>query len=241
MHPKTNTQTSNQSPRSQKPPNSSRPIGSSRRARNKSTAKSTKFQNQPLGVSGQSLKSPKASKLSHIRSRGPANPNGKLYQRSEKAIRRALLVGLSRRCLSLQARNVFRAAQVAAPTFYSHAKNVDAVLINCETDIEMEFVKSLPTTPKREMAWTILLGLMGRNRDYFRATAKARNHYLLEHIIKDMRHILDAAGNISEKSYLIYTANAIGILQCWIIYDHFDKNLTDYYVKKLMQLRFMRF
>lgn len=205
------------------------------------TTRSTTPQTQPTGVSGQSLRISRKSKLSRIRSRGPANPNSKLYRRSEKAIRRALLVGLSRRCLSLQARSVFRAARVTAPTFYSHAKNVDAVLTNCETEIEMEFAKSLPTSPKRELAWAVLLGLINRNRDYFCATAKARSHYLLERIIKDMRPILDPTSNISEKSYHIYTANAIGILHCWILYDRFDKNLTDYYVKKLMQLRFMRF
>ena len=237
MYSKTNTpQKSNQPPKSQKPPNSSQPAKS-----RKTSQKPAKFQNQPIGISGQSVRCCKDSKLSRVRRRGSTKPHGKLYQHSEKAIRHALLNGLSRRCLSLQARNIFRAAQVAAPTFYSHAKNVDAVLVNYETSLERELVKSLPKAPKREMAWTILLNHIYRNRDYFRATAKARDFYLLERMIADMRPILDPAGNVSEKSYLIYTANAIGTIQCWITCDHFDKKLIDAYVKKLMQLRFMRF
>ena len=197
----------------------------------------------PNPINNQNSTTPqkKESKLSLIRRRGPANPQGKIYLRTENSIRRAICVGLSRRYLGLQARTVFRTARITAPAFYSHAENVNSALINYETSLERELVEALPKSPKREMAWTILLHFISRNRDYFRATFKTHNLYLISRLINHMRYILVGTGDVSDKSYAIYTANAIGVIQCWANYDHFDKDLIDYYVKKLMQIRFMRF
>lgn len=193
------------------------------------------------GNLNQNQPKPKESRLSMKRRRGPTNPNGKVYQRSEKAIRRSLFVALSKRYLGVQAKAIFRAAHVTAPTFYAHNENVNAALINCETDLEKNYIQLISKVTKREMAWTIMLTFLERNRDYFRATTRARDFYLLQRMIDDMRPVLIGTGDISKKSYNLYIFEAIGIIDCWMRFDNFDKNLIDQYVKKLAQLRFMRF
>ncbi len=210
---------------------------------NTNTQKEPDASSEVLGSNDEKINiaKPKESHLSELRRRGPTNPNGKVYQRSEKAIRRSLFVALSKRYLGVQAKAIFRAAHVTAPTFYAHNENVNAALINCETDLEKNYIQLISKVTKREMAWTMMLAFVERNRDYFRATTKARDFYLLQRMIDDMSPILIGTGDISKKSRNLYVFEVIGIIDCWMRFDNFDKNLIEQYAKKLTQLRFMRF
>lgn len=200
---------------------------------------------QKSELASQGAKEPKTkakrSRLYALRKRGPVNSRNKQYLRSERMIRHALLGWLSRRCLNLQARKVLQKAKITPPTFYLHCSDANDALIKYERELERDFMKLLPKSPKHEVIWTLFLVFIERNHDYFCATAKNCDFFLLARIINNMRGLLVGNGQISDKAYSVYMANVVATVYCWLQHDRHDKKLMDSYVKKLMRIRFYEF
>lgn len=181
------------------------------------------------------------SRLNILRKRGPVNAKDKQYLRSEHSIQRALLGGLSHRCLNLQATKVFGKAKITAPTFYLHCSDTTDALVRYERSLKNDLKGALLNTTNKEVAWTVLLAFVDRNHDYFCATAKNRDFFLLSQLITGMRNIFDSNKNVSDRAYAVYTANAIAVIFCWVEYDNHNMELSTFYVKKLLRLRFIDF
>lgn len=199
----------------------------------------TKIPKEPVSspeVSGSNNTNSKKSRLS-TPCRGLINLRNRNFLRNEKAIRHALLVALSKRYFGIRAKSVFHAARVTAPTFYAHAKDVNDALNNCEAELEQDHIKLLQRTSRQEVAWTITLNFIEHNRDYFRATAKVNDFYLLARMLNNMQSTPSIPKDVNGESYNSYSFHAMGIIYFWITNDHFDKSRIESCVKKLMAIK----
>lgn len=161
------------------------------------------------------------------------------FLRSERHIHQALNRILATRRISVRTAEICHAATITYPTFYNHYASSDEALKQRERKLTHNFRARLPhSTHDHEVLFTILLGFVHDERDYFRATLPTSNHWLLAGLFAFLRPRL-AGCAINDKTYAIYAQTQIGIISCWARYDHFAKDRIPHYVKALRTTRFL--
>lgn len=160
----------------------------------------------------------------------------KTFLRNEHAIQKALNFYISERSRGVSVRDICRDTGISSPTFYAHSPNINSAYQTYECSLVEDFIGSFSGRPVRSLVFTLLLSFAYRHRDYFRATSRNADFYILSQILDRARLFL-VGGKISDQSFTIYRNEIASIIMIWANLDHFKKTKVDFYLQKITQLR----
>ncbi len=162
------------------------------------------------------------------------------FARCDDTINNALYRALSERNINLRPKDICAQAKITRPTFYAHCANSTDALHQHEAKLENAFYDRLPKrTIHNEVIFTVLLCFIREHSDYFAATIKTANFYLLKTIFQNLKPII-VGSRIDGKSYALYTLQQIGLITCWATYEGYSSKKIAPYAKKMQATRVMR-
>lgn len=160
------------------------------------------------------------------------NKQDERYKKNDQEIRKVLLGALTNRSLNLRPKDVCKKATITRPTFYSHCEGVDDALKQYEEALTVDFTSRLLGSRKRGVVFTIMLGFINDEQDYFRATLSGSNNYLLNNMFGNIRVRLGHK-NATDKCYEIYTQHQIALIYCWGKFEDFERQRIPFYANRL--------
>lgn len=167
----------------------------------------------------------------------PKTAKDKRFHHSEVSLHRAIDQALAKRRVGVRGREVCARAKISEPTLYAHCLNVDDALNIYETNIIDEFTLLMPTDhPQHEVIFVLLLNFIRQHRNYFAATLKNHNSWLLTQLIDIVRPQL-VSDNINDKCFDLYTGSITTIIFRWYKHENFSPEKIPLYTKKLLQVR----
>lgn len=156
------------------------------------------------------------------------------YRKNDREIRKVLLGALTNRSLNLRPKEVCKKATITRPTFYTHCENVDDALKQYEDELKSGFTKRLPHSGRKVVVFTIMLGFINDEKDYFGATISGFDCYLLNILLDTLKPKL-GYGNIGKKNYEIYKQNQIALILCWGKHENFERRRIPFYANKMVK------
>ena len=163
-------------------------------------------------------------------------------------IRRALIAGLERRTLHLQARQLCQIAQISPPTFYTQCANCNLAHKDYEWRLKQGFAASLSGGGTgRKALLAQLLRFLRRNGEYFRAACRRNVYWLMAQIFGQLRFASkttrqavvevgeEKTGVMSEKIRLLYLDAVTLLLQEWVL--EADESRLEDYLQRLLRIR----
>ncbi len=172
-------------------------------------------------------------------SQGPRNMFHKAFVKNQKGIHKALHRAIGERRVNLKAVDICELAQITPPTFYLHCRDTNEALHSYETELKTEFSNLLPVSFNREAYFTMLLAFVRQHKDYFGATFRNHDLYLLSQIIDSSRSSL-VSQRTTDRTYANYTGALKTIIVMWGNCDHFSKDMMPTYTKMLLYTRITR-
>lgn len=166
------------------------------------------------------------------------NREDERYKEKDRLIRNVLLNALSDRRLTLRPKEVCEKATITRPTFYAHCVDMDDALRQYEAELETGFSKRLPRGGRKGVVFTILLGFINDEKDYFGATLQTSNFYLLNSLLSELKPRLGYQ-HAAEKHYEIYAQRQIALICCWGKFEDFERCRIPFYVNKMTETEIM--
>lgn len=160
----------------------------------------------------------------------------KTFLRNERAIQKALNFYISERSRGVCVRDICRDTGISSPTFYAHSSDINSAYQTYERSLVEDFIGSFSGRPVRNLIFTLLLSFAYRHRDYFRATSRSADFYILSRILDRIRLFL-VGGKISDQSFTVYRNEIATLIMIWANLDHFKKAKLDFYLRKMTQIR----
>lgn len=157
------------------------------------------------------------------------------YERSELKIQKALQISLSKRRIDVKSCEICQNAAITRPTFSRHCGSPNEALKKYEQSLIRTFQDRLPETEcSSDVVFTILLGFVRDERNYFRATLPNSNFFLLKDMFHDLKpRLVDEQTN--RRIYDYYTWSQIVIIGDWANYTRFSKQTIPFYVEKMVK------
>lgn len=168
--------------------------------------------------------------------KGPKNPQHKLYRTNHHRINKALCACISERRVNIKACELYHEAKVTAPTFYLHFRSSDDVLTSYETELEANLLQLIPSSAKKITVLTMLTDYIIKHRQYFLAVNSRQDHHMLMQLVGNYR--LNLVGNrISDDFFALYVGKLTVVLSYWLTFSNLTPESSSACVHDLMAVR----
>lgn len=134
--------------------------------------------------------------------------------RIEDAVNQVLNDVIRKRRIDVRPFDLYTAADVSRPTFYSHYRSCSDALSKYEAKLQAEFADFLTAHTRAESTFALLLIFINRRRAYFSSCLASQNIYMLTRFIR--QSIMFAHITYHNRIAYFTSISAIeGIIYCW--------------------------